>query len=69
MYEEEMKCLMEKTWDMEEKDVIERLIKGLEFYKKLLPKSMKRDILAALQLCNKLKDELDHLRSKNDIVL
>lgn len=61
MLEEEANKLLSKEWIEEEKDIVQRMIKNLLYYKKLLPKSLKQDVLAALRLCNSLKDKLDDL--------
>lgn len=62
MFEEEFEKLLEKEWNEEEKDVIKRIMDGLLFYKKLLPKTLKNDVMLALQLCIRLKDELEQLK-------
>lgn len=59
MLEEEAKKLLTKEWLLDEKEIVEKMIKNLVYYKKFIPKSLKTDIIAALQLCNKLKDRLD----------
>lgn len=64
MFEEELKILLEKTWSDEERNLIVRLTDNVMYYKKLLPKSLKQDILDALKMCNSLKIELDVYRNK-----
>lgn len=64
MFEEEMKKLLEKNWEEDEKTLINRLLENLVYYKRLMPKALKLDIIAALELCNKLKVELEDLRKK-----
>jgi len=62
MFEEELDKLLRKDWSDEEKTLWQRIIDGLLFYKRILPKTLKTDILLALQLCNNLKDELEEHR-------
>ncbi len=62
MFEEELQLLLEKKWEEEERVMLNKLIDNLMYYKKLLPKSLKKDITDALQMCNLLKLELDKYR-------
>lgn len=64
MFEEEMKKLLEKDWEEDEYTLINRLMENLVYYKRLMPKTLKSDIIAALEMCNKLKMELEVLRKK-----
>lgn len=66
MIEEEFKKLLEKEWSEEERQMIQRISEGLLYYRKLLPKTLKTDVIAALQLCNKLKHQLELLMAKVD---
>lgn len=59
MIEEEFQKLLCKDWNDEEKAMIQRIMDGLLYYKKLIPKGLKTDIIAALQLCNSLKGKLE----------
>lgn len=63
MIEEEFDKLLAKEWIQEEKELIEKIRAGLVYYKRLIPKSLTNDVIAALQLCNKLKDKLTDLES------
>lgn len=69
MFDKELDAFLENNWSEEEKYFIKRLTDNLVFYKKLIPKNLKQDILNALQLCNKLKLELDTYRTKCDCLL
>lgn len=62
MFEEELKLLLEKKWEDEERELINKLMSNLSYYKKLLPKSLRKDITDALQMCNVLKMELEKYR-------
>lgn len=64
MFEEELKLLLEKNWTEEEITMINKLLETLQYYKKLIPKSLKQEIVVALQMCNTLKTELDTFREK-----
>ena len=62
MFEQEIKLLLMKKWNDEEKAMLNKLLDNLAYYKKLIPKSLKNDIIAALQMCNLLKIELETYR-------
>lgn len=64
MLEEQFKELMSKNWTEEDKALIERVTSSLMYYKKLIPKTLKADIVLALQLCNSLKDKMEELERK-----
>jgi hypothetical protein len=64
MIEEELKKLTEKPWSEEEKAIVQKLVDGFMYYKKLIPRTLKTDMITALQMCNNLKDKLDHLIEK-----
>lgn len=59
MFEKELDDLLEKKWDSDQLELIKRLRGNLIYYKRLLPKSLKQDVCAALELCNILKKELE----------
>ncbi|NBP02798.1 MAG: hypothetical protein EBU90_22310 [Proteobacteria bacterium] len=61
MIEEELARLLERQWTDEERAMINRIMDGLLYYKKLIPKALKNDVVAALQLCNRLKLQLEDL--------
>ncbi|NBP16104.1 hypothetical protein EBU95_17230 [bacterium] len=61
MIEEELSRLLERQWTDEERAMINRIMDGLLYYKKLIPKALKNDVVAALQLCNRLKLQLEDL--------
>lgn len=62
--DEESNRLLEKEWSEEERLLITRVLKNVLYYKKLIPKSLKADIISALQLCNELKEELENLKKQ-----
>lgn len=64
MLEDEFKKLLEKTWDTEEKELVTRIMEGLLYYKRFLPKTFKNDVFLAIKLCNKLKNELEETKNE-----
>lgn len=56
--------MMSKNWTEEDKALIDRVTSSLLYYKKLIPKTLKADIVLALQLCNNLKDKMEELERK-----
>lgn len=57
--EDKCKMLLDKEWTEEEKALIQRIFDNVLYYQKLLPKSMKEDVIAALDLCCMLKAQLE----------
>lgn len=57
------KLLLDKSWSEEEKILIKKMIDNLSFYKSLIPKALKSDIIAIFELANKIKDEYDILKA------
>lgn len=64
MIEEHFESLLQREWGNKEKEMIQRIQDGILYYKKLLPKTLKADVIAALQLCNNLKCELELLQKR-----
>jgi hypothetical protein len=64
MFEQELDNLLQKNWSDEERRLISLLMENIIYYKKLIPKSLKQDIMNALQMCNVLKTELEIYRAK-----
>jgi hypothetical protein len=64
MFEQELDNLLQKNWSDEERRLISLLMDNVIYYKKLIPKSLKQDIMNALQMCNVLKTELEIYRAK-----
>ena len=48
MFEEEVKSLLENEWSEEEKIMITNLISTVTYFKRMLPKTFKHDIISAL---------------------
>lgn len=61
MFEEHFNELISKDWSMEDKALIERVCKSLSYYKKLIPTTLKNDIVYALEMCNRLKGRMEEL--------
>lgn len=66
MIDEHFKILLENNWSNDEKNMIERIMNGLLYFKKLLPKILKDDVIIALKLCNELKTENEKLKRENN---
>ena len=58
---EEANKLLGSNWEDHEKDLVKRMIDSLIAYKALIPKSLKNDVKAMLQMANKIKREYDEL--------
>lgn len=64
MFESELDNLLKQSWNEEELQQLQKLVDGLKYYKKLMSKTLKTDLAIALELCNRLKIELEELRKK-----
>lgn len=67
MIKEEFEKLLLLEWNDEEREMINRIMEGILYYKKLLPKTLKNDVISALQLCNTLKVKLENLEKLIEI--
>jgi hypothetical protein len=56
--------LLEKSWAPEEMVLLTKLSDNLLYYKKLIPKALKTDIVAVLTMANSIKSEYDVLKGK-----
>jgi hypothetical protein len=56
---ESMDELLLKEWLECERELIKRMVENVVSYKRLIPKSIKDDIIALLQLANKIKSDFD----------
>jgi hypothetical protein len=57
----EASILLDREWLEEEREVMKRLVDSLKYYKYMIPSALKKDILASIQMCIKLKDDLDSM--------
>lgn len=64
MIEQEFQKLLDREWLDEERELIEKIIESVIYYKKFLPRQMKDDVIRALQLCNQLKEKLEILSKR-----
>lgn len=55
---EDCEELLKLEWDESEREILTRLTSSLKFYKMLIPKDLKKDIIEAIKLCTRLKDAL-----------
>ena len=62
MFEDELDKLLEHHWEDEEVEQIKKVMENLLYYKKLMTKSMKTELTITLNMCNKLKTDLDNLK-------
>lgn len=67
MIKEEFAKLLEKSWTEEEKVLILNIKESILYYKKLLPRTLETNVIAALKLCNSLKMELEQLKSEKTL--
>ena len=61
---EEANKLLSSNWENHEKELVKRMIDSLIAYKSLIPKSLKNDVKAMLQMANRIKAEYDELLEK-----
>lgn len=61
---EEANKLLASNWEDHEKELVKRMIDSLIAYKSLIPKSLKNDVKAMLQMANRIKAEYDELLLK-----
>ena len=63
---EQTNALLNHEWTPDEKVLIKRLVESLLYYKYLIPKNLKSDIVAILDMANNIKHEYTVLkRTKN----
>lgn len=56
--------LLSSDWASHEKELVTRMINSLIAYKSFIPKSLKNDVKAMLQMANRIKAEYDELLKK-----
>ena len=61
---EEGDKLLSNDWNEEDKILVKRMIDSLVSYKYLMPKALKQDIKAIIQLAHRIKNEYDDLCKK-----
>jgi len=57
------KLLLDHNWSDDERVLFKKMIDNLIFYRKLIPKAMKTDIITLLEISNKIKKEYDELKT------
>lgn len=60
---EQTNALLNHEWTPDEKVLIKRLVESLLYYKYLIPKNLKSDIVAILDMANNIKHEYTILKS------
>ncbi len=61
---DQFNILLNNNWTDDEKSMIKRIMDGLLYFKKLLPNSLKNDVILAINLCNELKNENELLKKQ-----
>jgi hypothetical protein len=54
--------LLEKEWETKDRLIIDNLYSSMKTYKRLIPNSISGNMTNALEMCIRLKNELDLLR-------
>ena len=57
-------ALLEQNWTDDEKTLLKKLSDNLLYYKKLIPASLKQDLVAVLRMANAFKSEHHLYKSK-----
>jgi hypothetical protein len=60
--------LLEKSWEAEEKILLKKLSDNLLYYKNMIPKALKLDVIAVLELANTIKSDYDILKLRLEII-
>jgi hypothetical protein len=65
-FEEDIRKILEQNWEQGEKELIERTIVNILSYKIMMSKALKEDIILIVDLCIKLKKEINEKQDKTD---
>lgn len=49
-------------WDEEDKNCLLKIVEGIIYFKRLIPKSFEKEIVKCLDICIREKKQLDKLR-------
>ncbi len=58
---EKIEELLKREWTDEDRKIIDNLKANIKYYKKFIPKAVIEDMLKAIDLCMRVKDERDKL--------
>jgi hypothetical protein len=61
---EQINCLLNQDWSIEEKKMIQRLVDTLLYYKYLIPKNLKQDVISVLDMANVIKQDYAKLQNQ-----
>lgn len=61
---EKIEELLKREWTEEDRKVIADLQANIKYYKKFIPKAVIEDIMKAIDLCVRIKDNHDNLVSE-----
>ena len=59
---EKIEELLKREWIEEDRKIIADLQANIKYYKKFIPKAVIEDILKAIDLCTRIKDENNKLK-------
>ena len=59
---EQTNALLNHDWTSDERTLIKRLVDSLLYYKYIIPKNLKSDVVAILDMANKIKHEYTILK-------
>jgi hypothetical protein len=57
-----IESLLDKDWTDEEKVLLKKLSDNLIYYKKLIPNTLKGDIIAILKIANNIKSDYENIK-------
>lgn len=57
--------LLLKNWTTDEKEIINRLIDNMVTYRRIISKSVKKDVTDILKIANHIKAEYDIIKDKD----
>lgn len=59
---EQMNDILLLNWDEEDKNCLIKIVEGIVYFKRLIPKSFEKEITKCLDICIREKKELDKMR-------
>lgn len=63
---EQTNALLNQAWTPDEKRLITRLVESLLYYKYLIPKNLKSDVVSILEIANKIKQDYTILKKTTE---
>ena len=65
---EKIEELLKREWTEEDRKIIDSLQANIKYYKKFIPKAVIEDIMKAIDLCGRIKDNNDILVSEIELL-